>query len=144
MKYRIAQLADIPGFVAIEKSQPRCAQWTAQDWQTELADASAYVLCACEQDQVIGFVSLRLAGGVGEILNVGVLPEVTRQGVGFMLLDAVLEQARQRGGESLTLEVGKNNAPAVKLYQKAGFKQVGVRKNFYPNNEDALIMGRTL
>lgn len=144
MKFRTAYPADLPALAAIERLQPRCAQWGKTGWETELTDRAACVFCAEENGRVLGFVSLRLAVDIGEILNVGVDPSVLRRGIAEQLVDLALSWAREHGGKQITLEVAATNLPAVRLYQKFGFVQVGVRKKFYANNEDALIMGRAL
>ena len=140
MNYRLAQLSDVSALCRIEKSQLRAAHWGEAGWQTELTDPASCILCAEEGEKVIGFVALRLAAGVCEILNVAVAPQHCRQGVGQQLLLCVLNWVRKHGGEEITLEVAATNLPAVRLYQKVGFVQVSVRKKFYNGNEDALIL----
>ena len=140
MNYRLAQPSDIPALCRLEEAQPRAAHWKESGWQTELTDRSAYVLCAEAGEEITGFVALRLAGGVCEILNVAVAPQHCRQGIGQQLLLRALAWVREHGGEEITLEVAATNSPAVRLYQKVGFVQVGVRKKFYSGNEDALIL----
>lgn len=140
MNIRLAQPADVPSLTVIENQQPRCAQWGENGWRTELSEKSSYVFCAQEQT-VIGFVALRLAAGVGEILNVGILPKFTRRGVGTALLSHVLAWTRENGGEEISLEVAADNKAAIGLYEKAGFLPVGRRKKFYSDGQDALIMG---
>lgn len=144
MIYRLATLADIPSLVAVEAEQPRCAGWGEKGWQIELAEPSARIWCAEENGTVVGFLALRLAAGVSEILNVGVSRTSLRRGVGRGLMRQALDWLRAQGGAQITLEVGAHNVPATQLYKQAGFSQVGVRKNFYPGNEDALILGRTV
>ena len=140
MKYRPAQLTDCPALCLLEKQQPRAAQWGESGWEAELTNRAAYVLCAQEGEEIVGFVALRLAAGVCEILNVAVSPLYVRRGIGQELVGQCIKWVRQRGAEQITLEVGAANLPAICLYQKAGFVPVGVRKNFYPGNEDALIL----
>ena len=140
MNYRLAQLTDIPAFVAIEQAQPRCAQWALAGWKTELAEKSAYVCCAEEEGRVVGFLALRMAAGVAEILNVGVNPLYLRRGLGQTLLERSIMWLRTQKCEQLTLEVGARNLAAIGLYQKVGFTRIGVRKNFYRDGEDAWIM----
>ena len=144
MNYRLAQLSDIPSLCSIENAQPRAARWGIRGWQTEITDKSAYVLCACEGQALVGFIALRLAAGVGEILNVAVAPAYCRRGVGQALLDQTLQWVRRNGGGKITLEVGAANLPALRLYQKMGFASVGVRKKFYHGEEDAFILGLQL
>ena len=144
MKYRLAQSSDISSLCCLESKQPRAAQWNSAAWQTELADRSAYILCAQDEEEVVGFIALRLAAGVCEILNVAVAPSHNRQGVGQALLHQAVKWVKNQGGEQITLEVGATNMPALGLYQKMGFKQVGIRKNFYNGSEDALILALQL
>ena len=140
MIYRPASLADIAALEAIERAQPRCAGWKAAGWQSELKLPASCVLCAEMAHQVVGFIALRFTSGVGEIVNVGVAPTHTRQGIGRTLLQQVLSWVRTRGGGRLSLEVGANNFPAIRLYEQAGFVRVGLRKEFYPGPEDAFVM----
>lgn len=140
MNYRLAQLSDVPWLFAIEKSQPRCAQWGMSGWRTEIEVPQSCIYCAVMPDKGVGFIALRMVLDECEIVNVGVLPDCQRQGVGTALLARALAWVRQRGAKHVTLEVAQSNLPAISLYRKAGFKTVGKRKNFYPNNEDALLM----
>ena len=144
MKYRQATLADYKDLGLLERQQPRAAQWGESGWKTELTNRAAYVLCAQKDDEIVGFVALRLAVDVGEILNVAVSPAYCRQHIGEELLRRCLAWASSRGVEQITLEVGAGNLPALCLYYKLGFVQVGVRKNFYQNNEDAFILKLSL
>ncbi len=140
MIYRPASLTDVKALEAIELVQPRCAGWKSAGWQSELKVPVSYVLCAEMTHQVVGFIALRFTLGVGEIVNIGVAPAYTRQGIGRALLQQVLSWVRARGGGHLSLEVGVTNLPAIRLYEQTGFVQVGLRRNFYPGPEDALVM----
>lgn len=144
MNFRMAVKTDIPQLTEIERLQPRCAQWNVAGWTGELAEKSARVFCVEENGRVLGFLALRAAQDTGEILNVGVHPSALRCKMGETLVKHALAWARENGVKQITLEVAAGNIPAVQLYQKAGFVQVGVRKNFYANGEDAFIMGRAL
>lgn len=141
MIYRQASKMDLEALTLVQKSQPRCAQWGSAGWLGELNAVGAYVWCAQEQTQLIGFVALRFVAGVGEITNVAVLPAWCGRGIGSRLLEQTFSWVRQQGGGKITLEVGAHNTSARKLYEKAGFVALGVRKNFYQTGEDALIMG---
>ncbi len=141
---RAAVAADAPRLAQIESLQPLCAQWGEQGFAAEMRQAAAYILCREENGVITGFVALRFAAGFCEILNVGVDPSHCREGIGWGLLSQALADVRARGGEKATLEVNASNLPAVSLYAKAGFKRLGVRKNFYNASEDAWIMGMDL
>lgn len=73
------------------------------------------------------------------LLDVAVEVEVRRRGVGRSLLATVIEHGRARGARVVLLEVRRSNLPAVELYRKTGFEEVGVRRAYYSDNgEDAL------
>jgi len=97
---------------------------------------------------VFGFVLARLATGEGEILTVAVARSHRRQGIGWQLMDAVLRQLHGERAEALFLEVDETNAPAIALYRRLGFREVGKRPNYYRSPErgptGALVMRRDL
>ena len=96
----------------------------------------------------VGFVLARLAAGEGEILTVAVSRAHRRQGLGWQLMDAVLRELHAQRAEALFLEVDETNAPAIALYRRLGFRQVGQRPNYYRSTEHgptgALVMRRDL
>jgi len=96
----------------------------------------------------VGFVLARLAAGEGEILTVAVARAHRRQGLGWQLMDAVLRELHAQRADALFLEVDETNAPAIGLYRRLGFRQVGHRPNYYRSTEHgptgALVMRRDL
>lgn len=95
-----------------------------------------------------GFVLARLAAGEGEILTVVVSRQWRNQGLGWLLMDAVLRALHRERAEALFLEVDETNASAIHLYRRLGFFQVGHRPNYYREGEGqptgALVMRRDL
>ena len=96
----------------------------------------------------VGFVLARLAAGEGEILSVAVARTHRRLGLGWQLMDAVLRELHGQRAEALFLEVDETNVPAIALYKRLGFRQVGKRPNYYRSAENgptgALVMRRDL
>ena len=79
------------------------------------------------------------------ITNIAVAPDYQGIGAGRMMMNALLEHARHQGAERVTLEVRQSNEPAKTLYRTMGFKILGVRPNYYQdNNEDAVIMYKVI
>lgn len=144
MKMRPALALDAPRLAFIEETQPMSAHWGEKGMAGEIANASARVWCWEQEGEIVGFLALRLAADVCEILNLAVLPEACRGGIGFRLLSYALRDLRARGGKTVTLEVNVTNLPAISLYTKAGFKELGRREKFYNGKDDALIMGINL
>ena len=139
MNIRFATPADAPELAAVEQTQPQAAGWGLAGFTSELQQPCARVWCAQDQDQIVGFLALRSAAGSAEILNVAVAPQHCRRGIGQQLLLRALDWVRERGGKEITLEVATTNLPAVCLYQKVGFVQVGVRKKFYNGNTNNFL-----
>jgi ribosomal-protein-alanine N-acetyltransferase len=75
------------------------------------------------------------------MMNVAVHPDFRRQGIAEELVNTLVDNLKKMGSRCLTLEVRASNDPAIALYQKLGFVQVGRRPNYYRNpKEDALIL----
>lgn len=96
---------------------------------------------------VDGFGILEIRGAESRVLNLCVRRPVQGQGLGRLLLDSILDTARRRGADTLTLEVRITNRKARDLYGSMGFHEVGMRPGYYPaagGREDALILARNL
>ncbi len=105
--------------------------------------------CWCyENDGIIqGYGVMSVAAGESHILNLTVRPELQRQGIGSRLLKHFLQLARRHGADTLMLEVRPSNRKAISLYEKLGFNEIGVRRNYYPaedGREDALLLALSL
>ena len=104
-----------------------------------------------EQPTSIGFVHssggmilARLAADKSEILTLAVAPTCRRQGIGAALLRAAMDRAAERGASSMVLEVAVTNQAARSLYSAHGFTEAGVRRHYYADGTDALILRSTL
>ncbi|MDX8440344.1 ribosomal protein S18-alanine N-acetyltransferase [Mesorhizobium australafricanum] len=126
--------------------------WTDDEFAALLEQDTVFGYAARETGQgakpPVGFVLARLAAGEGEILTVAVARAHRRQGLGWQLMDAVLRELHAQRAEALFLEVDETNAPAIGLYRRLGFRQVGHRPNYYRSTEHgptgALVMRRDL
>lgn len=144
MNIRRALPADARALAVLEQTQPRASGWKETGFAGELAQPCSAVWAAWENTQAVGFVALRFAADFCEILNVAVHPDYTRRSIGHKLLSYALEQIKAQGVCRVTLEVAADNIPARGLYAKIGFEPLGVRKRFYANGQDALILGKNL
>ena len=129
----------------LEKLERLCFSrpWSRKMLAEELENQCAAFLVAQdgETGQVIGYAGLLVVADEGYITNVAVFPEYRRQGVAAKLLAVFENFARGNHLAFLTLEVREGNAPAIALYEKLGFREVGRRKNYYPESkEDAVLM----
>ncbi len=114
--------------------------WTVDDFFETLCCDYAYYLVAVDGDDVIGSAGLRNMCGDADITNVMVRQDYRRQGIAETMLRKLMEDSKTIGARNFTLEVRTSNAPAIRLYEKMGFKFEGVRPGFYEHpKEDALI-----
>lgn len=141
-----ATAADLDGTAALEKlcfHQP----WSASSLEllTKEGIGVGY-LCTqasggSEVPLVTAYGGMLIAVDEGQITNVAVHPEHRGQGLGLAIVLALIKHAKAERLASITLEVRVSNAPAISLYRKVGFEEVGRRKGFYTKPlEDALIM----
>jgi len=74
------------------------------------------------------------------IMNIVTRKDKRKEGIGSRLLGEIFEIAKQQNAKTITLEVNEKNFPAIQLYQKFGFEPVGLRKKYYHNMDNAIIM----
>jgi len=115
--------------------------WSERSIASELSNPLALWLVAVEGDTVVGYVGSQTVPPETDMMNVAVNLERRREGIAERLIDALVTELKAIGSTSLALEVRASNVPAIRLYEKLGFLEVGRRKNYYRNpREDALIL----
>jgi len=132
--------ADLDQVLEIEQ-QSFPHPWLRQHFIDELTSAYAFPLSAFDASgRLIGYICPMQLLDEGHILDVAVNPEVRGAGVGRMLVQQVLGECRCNSASFVSLEVRESNLAAIALYRKMGFTEVGRRKKYYGNGEDALMM----
>lgn len=149
MTIREMKLSDVPQVVQIEQSA-FSRPWSEKSFSDAVADANAVFLvaeehvvnsCEDEADIVVGYIGMYLSPPEGDISNVAVAEVFRGGGIGGALVAAMQGQAERSGIDRIYLEVRCSNTPAIRLYKKAGFEEIGVRRNFYDlPREDAKLM----
>ncbi|MDY5595332.1 MAG: ribosomal protein S18-alanine N-acetyltransferase [Oscillospiraceae bacterium] len=127
----------------VERLEQRCfsVPWTEAQLRAQLPDDRHVFLVAERGDEVLGYVGLMHVLDEGYISNVAVSPDCRRQGIGAALIAELTRRAGRLELAFLTLEARASNAPAIRLYEKMGFRQVGRRKRYYQRpEEDAVLM----
>lgn len=115
--------------------------WSEKSVASELDNKLAWWLVATDGDRVAGYVGSQTVMGETDMMNIAVHPDYRRRGLAEALVNALVEDLKKQESHCLTLEVRASNEAAQKLYEKLGFAQVGLRKNYYRNpREDALIL----
>ena len=115
--------------------------WSENSVASELKNPLSCWLVAEEDGKVAGYVGSQTVMDESDMMNVAVHPDHRRKGIAEALVVELVEALKKRESHCLTLEVRASNEPAKALYEKLGFTQVGLRKNYYRNpKEDALIL----
>lgn len=115
--------------------------WSERSVASELENKLSCWLVAMEGEQVAGYIGSQTVCGETDMMNVAVHPDHRRKGIAEKLILALIEELKGMESHCLTLEVRASNAPAIALYEKLGFEEIGRRKNYYRNpREDALIL----
>ncbi len=114
--------------------------WSRQSFLESFANGTVFLLFT-EGEKVLGYAGIQTVLDEGYITNIAVTADARRRGVGKALIDGLKAVAEEKALSFITLEVRKSNIPAISLYEKTGFKNTGIRKNFYSAPaEDAIIM----
>ncbi len=144
MIIRLMKPEDVPQIAHLETicfSDP----WSEKSIASEIANPLSCWLVAEEQGRIAGYVGSQSVLDAADMMNIAVDPDFRRQGIGEQLIVALMEQLRKKNVIALLLEVRVSNAPAIALYEKLGFEQVGRRPRYYHNpKEDALILRKEL
>ncbi len=116
--------------------------WTRDSFVNEIDNAISEYFCAVNsENKCAGYLGLWKIIDEGHITNFAVNPGFQGQGIGHFLIVNAIEKCYIEKIKYITLEVRVSNERAKKLYEKFGFKSLGVRKKYYQdNNEDAVIM----
>lgn len=119
--------------------------WSSNAFKYELTNPLSVWLVALEGELVVGYIGSQTVLDESDIMNVAIRPEYRRKGIGNALITELISVLREKSVCSLSLEVRKSNEPAILLYTKLGFLQVGLRPNYYRHpKEDAIIMRKEL
>ena len=137
--------AHVPQIAALEAAS-FSAPWDESSIRAELDNPLALWLVAGGEDgTVLGYVGSQTCFEDADILNVAVAPAARRRGIAESLMLELERHLLPKGVERITLEVRASNVPAIRLYEKLGYTQVGLRRNYYEKpREDALILRKEL
>lgn len=119
--------------------------WNTNILEQELnQETRKYIVAKAENGEILGFAGIIINPDCAEIMNIVVKKSERKQGVGQKLLDELINLAKETGLNSLNLEVNEKNIPAIQLYQKNGFEEIGRRKKYYNQTDDAILFQKKL
>jgi ribosomal-protein-alanine N-acetyltransferase len=134
--------ADVDAVTAIEQ-RAHPFPWTRGNFVDSLkAGHSAWVFR--EGGVLVGYGVLMMTVDEAELLNITIVPEYQRRGLGSVLLDQLFDVARSHGAMRMLLEVRPSNESGLALYRRFGFAEIGRRRAYYYGKEDAIVMARDL
>ena len=102
-------------------------------------DNSTYFVAKLK-NEIVGFAGMKKVCDEIEIMNIVTKVSKRHLGIGTKLLDRLISEAKAQGAKVINLEVNENNTNAIKLYEKFNFKRIGLRKKYYNNTDDAILM----
>ena len=138
--------SDLDAVIAIEQ-QSYSHPWTRGNFADSMK-TGYHMRALMGGDTMVGYYVAMLGVQEVHLLNITVAPAFQKQGHGRMLLDAMHVWARQQQAQCAWLEVRQSNARAIQVYERYGYKRVGLRKAYYPDHngrrEDAVVMSYPL
>ena len=139
MIIRASEKGDLAKILQIENNAFPNSAWTRAMISNELilkVDRKTWVIDS--DKELVGYCMLRYGLNEVHLINMAVDPSLQKMGIGKRLLIHFLENIPK--DSSTYLEVKRGNFPAIKLYLNAGFKDIAIREDYYPDGEDAIVM----
>ena len=144
MTFREMLVEDLDQVVDIEQNL-FSVPWTKEGFLTYLMKKDTMFFVVEEKERILGYCSMMTVLDEGDILNVAVLSDRQKEGIGLFLVDSMLRMAEMEGIRLVHLEVRQGNGTARRLYQRLGFKEDGLRRDYYENPvENAVLMTKTM
>lgn len=139
--FRDMTLEDVPAVDALEQRLFPGDAWPLHMFLSELSqpETRRYLVAESGGD-IVGYAGLMCIEPVADVQTIAVVPEFEGRGIGSALLTRLIGEARLRGAADVLLEVRADNPRAQQLYVRFGFEQIHVRRRYYRDGVDALIM----
>lgn len=136
---------DLDEIVNIE-NKSHLTPWTKKNF-TDADDANNLFKVLKSESNIIGYYIALFVAEECQLLNITVRLELKKKGFGQLMLKNLVEECRKKNIINIFLEVRLSNSSAIRLYEKNGFNEIGVRNNYYKNKEgkeDAILMGLSI
>ena len=114
--------------------------WIENILTSEIKNENTKYIKASIENKIVGFAGILINYDDIHVMNIVVRKDCRNNGIGKILMEALIELAKKENKESLTLEVNEKNIPAIKLYEKFNFEILGIRKKYYNGIDNAIIM----
>lgn len=117
--------------------------WNYNILKEELESKNSKYIVAIIDRKIVGFAGIKVMLDEADIMNIVTKKDFRNKGIGNLLLENLITLSRNLNLNTITLEVNEENMPAIRLYEKFGFRNLGVRKNYY-KDKNGIIMTKTL
>lgn len=114
--------------------------WNISTFTEELSSPNSYYLVAKIDNEIVGFVGIKIILDEADIMNIVTKKNKRNLGIASYMLKELIYIAKEKNLKRLTLEVNENNLLAIHLYENFNFEKIAIRKNYYNNTENAIIM----
>lgn len=114
--------------------------WTYNILEQEFNNENTTYIVAKDDNLVVGFAGILVIMDEANIMNIVTKKDKRKLGIGSLLIEKLIEISKLKKLASITLEVNEKNIPAINLYKKYNFQQVGIRKKYYDNTDAAILM----
>ena len=140
MIIRLMTNEDLPYVLALEKVLYK-SPWNEQNFKDELENNRfSYLFVLTENDVVFGYYGMWIIGDYATITKVSIAPELQSKGLGSILMQDLIKRCEQADVVTIDLEVRESNLHAIGLYQHFDFQSASIRKNYYSDGENAILM----
>ncbi|MBQ0041294.1 MAG: ribosomal protein S18-alanine N-acetyltransferase [Clostridiales bacterium] len=143
-KIRLATTEDAKSLSAIEQALFTGPRSEATFKSSIELDDNAVAIVAESNGAVIAYADVYKAYDELQLNNIAVLEQYRGNHIAEQMMQILADTGRELECQTITLEVRESNEPAIKLYEKCGFHRVGMRKNYYSDNENAILMDKEL
>lgn len=136
---------DLDALVALENATFTLDRMRVRQWQRHLDSATAKVLVAVRERRIVGAAVIfhRRGSDIARLYSIAVAASERGSGIGAQLLEAVEQDARRPAPRRLRLEVRVDNVAAQHLYERHGYRRIGIRRGYYEDGADALRYEKT-
>ncbi|MER7132497.1 ribosomal protein S18-alanine N-acetyltransferase [Streptosporangium saharense] len=137
---------DLPEVMRVERETFPLDAWSEGMLRGELDDQprTRHYVVAVVDEEIVGYAGLYAAGDQADVQTIAVSEGHRRAGVGGAMLTELLAEAVRRGAESVFLEVRADNPGAQAVYHRFGFERIGLRRRYYEDGTDAIMMKKDL
>jgi ribosomal-protein-alanine N-acetyltransferase len=140
---RDLEWTDLAPLASLEQQLFADDAWSEATWWIELAGRPRrdYVVATAPDGTIAGYAGIDVGGDVADVMTIATVPGRQGRGTGRLLLAELVRRATAHGVEAVLLEVRADNDAARRLYDRAGFEVISVRRRYYqPGDVDALVM----